>query len=262
MSAIDNFELALAAQLHEQSQWLLGERVEASPDQSIRCLGALSVRIKSEPVVMTGRARDVVCALLTRPTAQAPAAVIASELWPHGELDYALGALNTTLYRMRRRNGLSDLIVLRDGYLSMNPKWFVDRQVLEVAMDTASALLLSKKACTESTLSALADFACAIYRGPLLEDEALESVASARTRLRVRLIDVVQRIEARLEAKNIGSGWTESLCAIDPQARIHRRRVPCFTASSTQQTMATTKWASPAQVSHQRGRLQGAQVGA
>ena len=116
MSAIDNFELALAAQLHEQSQWLLGVSDEASPDQSIRCLGALSVRIKSEPVVMTGRARDVVCALLTRPTAQAPAAVIASELWPHGELDYALGALNTTLYRMRRRNGLSDLIVLRDGY--------------------------------------------------------------------------------------------------------------------------------------------------
>ena len=145
MNALENFELALVAQLHERSQWLLGQRGDASPAQSIRCLGALSVRVENEPLTLTGRARDVVCALLTRPTAQAPAAVIASELWPHGELDYALGALNTTLYRMRRRNGLSDLIVLRDGYLSMSPKWFVDRQVLEVAIDTASALLLSKK---------------------------------------------------------------------------------------------------------------------
>ena len=234
MSAIDNFELALAAQLHEQSQWLLGERDEASPDQSIRCLGALSVRIKSEPVVMTGRARDVVCALLTRPTAQAPAAVIASELWPHGELDYALGALNTTLYRMRRRNGLSD---------HRAPRWVsVDEpKVVRGPTSTRSryryriSTAALKKSVHRVHLSALADFACAIYRGPLLEDEALESVASARTRPGVRLIDVVQRIEARLEAKNIGSGWTESLCAIDPQARIHRRRVPCFTASSTQQ---------------------------
>lgn len=260
MNALENFELALVAQLHERSQWLLGQRGDASPAQSIRCLGALSVRVENEPLALTGRARDVVSALLTRPSAQAPAAVIAGELWPHGELDYALGALNTTLYRMRRRKGLSDLIVLRDGYLSMGPKWFVDRKVLESALDTAAILLLSNKSCHAPTLSALADFVCAIYRGPLLEDEALDNVATARSRLQARLIDIVQRIEARLAAQNIGFGWTQSVCAIDPQVRVYANQAQPACASRAKQTMTTTSWVSPAQVSRQQGRLPSARV--
>ena len=60
MNALENFELALVAQLHERSQWLLGQRGDASPAQSIRCLGALSVRAENQPVALTGRARDVV----------------------------------------------------------------------------------------------------------------------------------------------------------------------------------------------------------
>ena len=47
MSALDNFESALVTQLHEQSEWLLGRRGDTSPAQSIRCLGALSVRINT-----------------------------------------------------------------------------------------------------------------------------------------------------------------------------------------------------------------------
>ena len=146
----------------------------------------------------------------TRPSAQAPAAVIAGELCRTWRADYALGALNTTLYRMRRRKGLSDLIVLRDGYLSIGPKWFVDRKVLESALDTA-AILLPEQLCHAATLSALADFVCAIYRGPLLEDEALDNVATARSRLQARssISCNVSRRDWRSAEHRL---WVDSVC--------------------------------------------------
>ena len=35
MNALENFELALVAQLHERSQWLLGQRGDASPASKV-----------------------------------------------------------------------------------------------------------------------------------------------------------------------------------------------------------------------------------
>jgi hypothetical protein len=188
----------------------------------VTCLGGLAVTNGGKPLELTGRPRDVVVALLCRRDAQAKASDIAAEIWPHGEKDYALGALNTTLYRLRRHRGLGQLVQLKDGMLQIHPSCHIDRRVLDAALDAAATLLaLGARQNIEDAqeLSAVAALVSAVYRGPLLEQENTDGAKLTRAQMRVRLMDVAGRIDVTLaDDQKPGTSLSAQLQSVDPFA--------------------------------------------
>ena len=119
-----------------------------------------------------------------------------------------MGALNTTLYRLRRQTGMAGVIDLHDGRLSINRKrCVVDRWVVESALDAATALIeLKAHDADPQVLAALLGVVISHYRGPLLETDDSYSVETARSQLRVQVLQLLER--ADLWLRNIDANTT------------------------------------------------------
>jgi DNA-binding SARP family transcriptional activator len=184
----------------------------------LRTFGELQLSTDDAPLSLRGRARDLVIAYLAHGGREAKAASVASRLWPHGETDYALGALNTTLYRLRRRPGLKDFLRLEDGLLRIETReCTVDRHLLDAALEGITALLSLPPNAEHSTIVELMGLVIALYRGPFLEYETGADVDLARQRLRSRLAQVA--LDAELASHDLGYRairWTRQLAAVDP----------------------------------------------
>ncbi|NKC16839.1 MAG: hypothetical protein GKR94_33000 [Gammaproteobacteria bacterium] len=185
----------------------------------VRTFGPLTIHIGEEHLEPTGRARALLVELFARGGHAVPAATVAGALWPHGETGYALGALNNTLYRMRRKPGMTKLVTLTDGRLTLDSRQCdIDRWILEAALDTATTILeLGDPQADHQELERLLALAVAVYRGPLLEHEQSEAARNARQRIRRRLAHVMTRAEhwlARTYAA--ATDWLARLVAVDP----------------------------------------------
>jgi DNA-binding SARP family transcriptional activator len=127
---------------------------------------------------------------------------IADALWPHVDADYAHKSFTATLHRLRKLLGEDDAVLLRDGRLSLNAALvWVDAWALEQACSALEESLRAPAgAATDPNLSALADEALALYRGPFLPDESEQpSYIGFREQLRLRLLRCIARLARRWE---------------------------------------------------------------
>ncbi|HUN70143.1 MAG TPA: BTAD domain-containing putative transcriptional regulator [Burkholderiales bacterium] len=116
-------------------------------------------------------------------------------LWPHVDADYAHKSFTATLHRLRRLFGEEDILMLRDGRLSLDPgavwtdAWALERVIAD--FDEA----LRGPAGAAPALHALANEALALYRGPFLPDESEQpSYLAYREQCRSRLLRCLARV--------------------------------------------------------------------
>ncbi|NIR30519.1 MAG: hypothetical protein GWN84_14660 [Gammaproteobacteria bacterium] len=118
---------------------------------------------------------------------------LADVLWPRIDSDYAHRSFTTTLHRLRKLLGLDEALVLRDGCLSLNPRYcWLDTWAMEQVLDEINGLLRSPRpggcAATEEAVTAVAERLMRLYRGPFLANDDHPTYASCRERLRSRLL--------------------------------------------------------------------------
>ncbi|MDX1430939.1 MAG: BTAD domain-containing putative transcriptional regulator [Gammaproteobacteria bacterium] len=140
-------------------------------------------------------------------------------LWPNVDGDYAYGSFTSTLHRLRRSLELEDALVLQDGRLSLNSRYFwVDVWALEkvfIDADQQMSLSVGFRSMTES-----AERMLGLYKGAFLEDES-ESTAyiALREHLRGKVLRLLGKIDrnaktpSQLEA---ATGYYERAIDADP----------------------------------------------
>jgi len=174
-----------------------GEAIRAAPSQvvglRIRVLGRFEAERDGDP--LHGKPRsprkplELLQVLISHGGRDVPEMLIAEALWPDAEGDAAHHALETALYRLRLMVG-KEAVVLRDRRLSLAmERCWVDALELEARLGAAlQALEKGHGAADRAPLAADAARIAALYRGPLLMDEAEAPwAARARERLRVKL---------------------------------------------------------------------------
>jgi len=122
---------------------------------------------------------------------------LADALWPHMEADYAYKSFTATLHRLRRALADDDVLVLRDGRLSLNKALvWVDTWALDQRFDGCEAALRSADtAGGEALRRRLVDEVLALYRGPFLSDESEQACYIAcREQIRGRLLRFLARV--------------------------------------------------------------------
>lgn len=189
----------------------------------IRSFGELAVHAGEDTVPLRGRARDLLITLLAHGGSTARAAGVANQLWPHGDTGYALGALNTTLYRVRRSPVLKPLFRLADGQIGVDARSAsVDRQVVERVIEAVNTALALGPGASTVPLGRLMGLLVALYRGPFLAYEDNEAVNRMRDTLRTRIARVA--VDAEQHARSQGtaaSDWLARLAASDPALNQH-----------------------------------------
>jgi LuxR family maltose regulon positive regulatory protein len=144
-------------------------------------------------------------------------------LWPRIDGDSAHRSFTSTLHRLRKHLGEDRAVLLRDGKLSLDRRFFwVDTWAFEALMGEIDAAL--KKARQETgALDALAERLLQLYRGPFLGIDGEEAwQQERRERMRARLSRAVGSIGRHW----LGSGrsehsreLTEKAFEIDPLAK-------------------------------------------
>lgn len=175
---------------------------------------------ESVPRQSGGRAASRVLDLLKTTVAlggnDVPCTALADTVWPESDGAAAMRAFEVTLFRLRKRLGREDAILVRDGRLSLNPEccWW-DSRAFEQCAEA-----IDRVTETDASLDAALARAIGFYRGHLLagEDEH-PGLLAARDRLRSRWLSLVRRQVARYVSRSdwrtLAQACREAL-AIDP----------------------------------------------
>ena len=119
---------------------------------------------------------------------------VCGSLWPRIDTDYAQKSLSTTLHRLRKTIGHDNIILLRQGRLSINPRsCWVDLSAFEQLADEID--LTCNSDGSAAGVSALSDRLFDLYRGPFMEGEnGNDRYAITRERLRGRFVRCVNAL--------------------------------------------------------------------
>lgn len=123
-------------------------------------------------------------------------------LWPDSEGDLAHQAFATTLRRLRQLVGEEKTILLRDGCLTLDPRYcWVDTVAFERLIEQAESGRKREEGRNEGAEPArLLEKAIALYKGPFLPGEAKHPWAvSLRERLRSKFLRAVGALGAHWE---------------------------------------------------------------
>jgi len=115
---------------------------------------------------------------------------IADALWPRVDADYAHKSFTIALHRLRRLLDDDDALLLRDGRLSLNPKFvWLDTWSLDQVFAEIDAALREPRPRPDPTLRGLIDEALELYQGPFLPDESEQpSYIGGREQIRGKLL--------------------------------------------------------------------------
>ncbi len=137
---------------------------------------------------------------------------IADALWPDADGDAGQQALSTTLHRLRRLLGFEQALCLRDGRLSLDPRYcWVDAWCLERRINQALSQARGADGRTEPTdLATTTDALLRAYRGPFLGQAPEPWAIRTRDRLRDRYLQCIEEIGTHLET--LGHRETARAC--------------------------------------------------
>jgi LuxR family transcriptional regulator, maltose regulon positive regulatory protein len=162
----------------------------------IQALGGLAVHIDGEPLAFGPKAPRKPLELLRRLLAEGgeavDIAVLAEDLWPDADGDFAHHNLETTLYRLRKLLRHGGALGVQEGRLTLSPAlcWLDVRAVGGVLTQIDRAI----KDGSPATAAALAERLFALYRGPLLPEVDEHWIARPRDRLHARFLRTVKRL--------------------------------------------------------------------
>lgn len=179
----------------------------------IRALGRFEVERDGAAVpVSRSKPMELLKVLVALGGREVDAGVLADALWPEAEADAARHALETALYRLRRLVG-ADVVVQRDLRISIvADRCWVDARELEARLAAASATLERRG---PDRAAHDVEGTAALYRGPLLADEAEAWAADARERLRRRVARWAEAVAAA-RACDDPAALRDRLAAADP----------------------------------------------
>ncbi len=170
----------------------------------IRCLGRFVVEQGGLPLAFKGPARGKPLALLKALIAfggrEVPAARVADALWPDAHGDAAERSLKFTLHSLRKMLGITDLLTLREGLLSLDERLcWTDVRAFESLFEEAMEPFHQDHRPTG--FAERAEQAMALYRGDFLAQEGGSPwLLPMRERLISRFIRLVGALASHYEA--------------------------------------------------------------
>jgi LuxR family transcriptional regulator, maltose regulon positive regulatory protein len=134
---------------------------------------------------LQGRPLELLKVLISRGGKEVDIEKIMDDLWPDAEGDAAHSAFSTNLNRLRSIFSHNEIVLLRRGRLTLNPKYcWLDTWVFEKALKEAERLL--EESDRKKAVATYED-ALALYKGSFMSDEALKHWAVfPRERLSLR----------------------------------------------------------------------------
>jgi LuxR family maltose regulon positive regulatory protein len=144
------------------------------------------------PIRASRKLLDALRALLALGGRAVPENRLAEVLWPDAEGDAAARNLATTLHRLRKLLDCEDTIEVRDGRVSLNPRYcWVDARVFERLTDRAGAAGAVPSEADVATL----ERAVSYYHGPFLgQDSERPWAIPMRTRLHGKFMRQIGRL--------------------------------------------------------------------
>jgi DNA-binding SARP family transcriptional activator len=136
---------------------------------------------------------------------------ITDALWPRIDGDSAHRSFNTTLHRLRKLLGEDKALVLRDGRLSLDRRyWWVDTWAFEHATEAMGPVSHGASATSSPEhVSAATARILALYRGPFMGEDMNEAWCLAmRDRLRSRFVRCIAELGGFWERS---SDWDQAI---------------------------------------------------
>ena len=160
---------------------------------------------------------------------------ITDVLWPNIDRDYAHRSFNTTLHRLRKLLGEDEALLLTNGQLSLNDKYFwLDTWAVNQAWeDFRTSLRKGGKTPDNERLDELAERVLELYRGPFMPgDEDHPWTISARQQLSTRFLRFIGDLGGYLESNEQFDQaldlYFRGLDADDLAEGLYRRLMLCF----------------------------------
>lgn len=216
-----DIEPVYAAELVRRRRVAPGPSAAAVPgwpwELEIRALGGFDLRRAGEPLDTSRKAQRVPLRLLRAMVAlggrDVPGERLADAMWPDAEADAARRSFDTTLHRLRKLLGDPDLVQLRDGRLSLDPRrvW-VDVWALEPLLAEIDRALARSGAAggagqragdpgDDARAPRLEGRLLDLYRGALLPGEDGAWILGTRERLRDRVLDRLRALGQERERR-------------------------------------------------------------
>jgi DNA-binding SARP family transcriptional activator len=175
-------------------------------------LGRFAILKDDMPLKSTGKLQrkplELLKALIAAGAEEVNQASLIEALWPEAEGDNAAQAFDTALYRLRKLLGHEAAVVLKDGKLTVDPRYgWVDSRALERLLERADAALQAP-ASAPSLLEGLAQELFALYGGHFLAEEGAPWALPLRERLRSRFLRTLEQLGRHWEA---GAAWEQAV---------------------------------------------------
>ncbi|MEM7406566.1 MAG: hypothetical protein AAF458_14810 [Pseudomonadota bacterium] len=192
----------------------------------VHTLDGLRLVRNGKAIAVRGKGRALMVELLARGGEDVSAADVANALWPHGELDYAMGALNTTLYRLRKIPGLERALILHDGRIGFDrDECVIDQWLVDSAVTAATVMFECQPATFDvAAATALLGVLVSTYKGPLLKQDSSPTVLAHRAQLRARVGHILAHADALdVPAGPVGRSWQLRLDLVHPKVADRQR---------------------------------------
>jgi LuxR family maltose regulon positive regulatory protein len=207
---------------------------------SVEMLGKFQLKVAGQPVAerVSGQRKvmELLKVLAVQGAAGVPAVRVADSIWPEAEGDDARNALKTTVHRLRKVLGDSDVVQFRDGVLSLHPEYCWS--------DIASFQVLAKTSRSSGERTRNLKKALELYKGPLLPDDETPWAITARKRLQHIEHEIVMELGSRYEDR---CRWNKAiriyrqgfeLDSLDEQ--VCRHLMTCYQRSGRESDAAAT----------------------
>ncbi|MDP2111079.1 MAG: BTAD domain-containing putative transcriptional regulator [Thiobacillus sp.] len=160
----------------------------------LHVLGGLSVHVDHESLAFGSKAPRKPLELLRRVLAEGgynvDGALVAADLWPDADGDYAQHNLETTLYRLRKLLRHDGVLVVKEGRVSLDPElcWLDSRALESLLAQVDDAI---RRGAAAADIAVLAERVFELYRGPLLPEVDEPWIFALREQLHARFVRTV-----------------------------------------------------------------------
>lgn len=175
------------------------------------CFGRFDIVRKGKQVKSGGKAQQKPLVLLKALVAQGGRNIsvssLANLLWPEADGDMQMQNFNTTLHRLRKILGVTDVLTLQSGELTLNNNYcWVDVWRFErLAKDMEGKEEKDGRPIID--LQAAKD-AVSLYHGPFLTSEDAAWALPARDRLTTKFVQIIEKLSTYYSLRK---KWTEAI---------------------------------------------------
>jgi DNA-binding response OmpR family regulator len=184
-----------------------GEPEEAASPLRVHTLGRFALQVNGQPLTFSRKAQkkplDLLKMLIALGGERVEITTLTGLLWPDAEGDSGKASFDSTLYRLRKLFGISDLLSVSEGRVSLDhSKCWVDVWMLDDIVAKIETATHDQDADDPQDYAALSRKLLRLYAGHFLDKELQESWAvEARDRFRAKFVRAVTQLGAVLEQR-------------------------------------------------------------